>query len=198
MSEPNPIDKDPAGLGTLNRAAEEPFACPVCGQMLGPGSRICAVCKAPVDPSEIKGLAPFIEPSPLLPTPTPLERARFPWKLFALLLLARLAVAASANRYLGLSRTFLILGVFEILCGVWVCYDAIQRGVPKPFRWGLGSALLWILVFPWYLTRRKMPRASCLFIEAEAGPVTRAVFFALVVFFLLSVLAVIIKGPPSG
>jgi hypothetical protein len=198
MSEINPPDKDPAGLGTLNRAAEEPFACPVCGQMLGPGSRICAVCKAPVDPSEIKGPAPRIEPSPLSPTPTPLERARFPWKLFALLLLARLAVAASANRYLGLSRTFLLLGVFEILCGVWVGYDAIQRGVPKPFRWGLGSALLWILVFPWYLTRRRMPWASCPFIEAEAGPVTRAVFFALVVFFLLSVLAVITKGSPPG
>ena len=179
-------------------SAQEPFPCPACGQMLGPGSRVCAVCKTPVDP-EAAGTPPVVvEPRRAEPAAILSERVRFPWRLFTILLLARLVVAASANQYLGLSKTFLILGGFEIACGAWVSFDALQRGIPKAFRWGLGSALLWILVFPWYLARRRVPRATCPFIEAEVGPVTRAVFFALIVFFLISFLAVIFKGPLPG
>ena len=178
--------------------AQDPFPCPACGQMLGPGSRVCAVCKAPIDLRDVGRPVPFVEPDTIAAAPVPLERARFPWGLFGILLLARLGVAAYLNQHQGLSRTFLILGGIEIMCGAWVCFDATQRGIPKAFRWGLGSALLWILVFPWYLTRRRKPQAVCPFIEAEVGPVTRVVFFALIVFFLISILAVIIKGPPPG
>lgn len=194
-------DRETEEISASSRAADFPseaFPCPACGQMLGPGSRVCAVCKAPIDPREIGRPVPAVEPDTIAAAPIPLERALFPWSLFAILLLARFIVLATANRYLGLSKTFLFLGGFEIMCGIWVCFDAIQRRIPKAFRWGLGSALLWVLVFPWYLTRRGKPQAVCPFIEAEVGPITRAVFFALVVFFLISVIAVIIKGPPPG
>ena len=192
-------DRETEEISASSRAADSPseaFACPACGQMLGPGSRVCAVCKAPIDPRAIGRSLPSVEPETIAAAPIALERARFPWSLFAILLLARLSVAAYLNQHQGLSRTFLILGGIEIMCGAWVCFDAFQRGIPKAFRWGLGSALLWILVFPWYLARRRKPQAVCPFIEAEVGPITRAVFFALVVFFLISVLAVIFKSPP--
>lgn len=179
-------------------SAQDPFPCPACGQMLGPGSRICAVCRASIDPGKIGRPVPVDQPQTIAAGTVARERARFPWGLFAILLLLRLSVAAYLNQHQGLSRTFLILGAFEILCGAWVAFDANQRGIPKAFRWGLGSALLWVLVFPWYLTRRRQPQAVCPFIEAEVGPVTRAVFFALVVFFLISFLAVIFKGPMPG
>jgi hypothetical protein len=175
----------------------EPFPCPHCGQMLGPECRVCVACKTPIDPAEIKTSAADVElPAVELPR-MPLERVRFPWGLFLILLLARFVVAATMNEFLGLTRTFLILGALEISCGVWVFYDAVRRRVPKPWRWGLGSALLWVVFFPWYLARRKTPRAVCPFVEAEAGPVARVLLFALMVFFLLSILMGIFKGPQS-
>jgi len=175
----------------------EPFACPYCGQMLGPGCRVCAACKAPIDPARINAPAPVVEPVAVERAPAPPERVRFPWTLFLILLLARFIVAATVNEILGLTRTFLILGSLELLCGAWVFYDANRRRVPKPLRWGLGSALLWVVFFPWYLARRKTPRAVCPFVEAEASPVARVLLFALMVFFLLSILMGIFKGPQS-
>jgi hypothetical protein len=175
----------------------EPFACPSCGQMLGPECRVCVACKKPIDPAEIKTPAAGVE-LPVVELPRmPLERVRFPWGLFSILLLARFVVAATMNEFLGLTRTFLILGTLEIFCGAWVFYDALRRAVPKPLRWGLGSALLWVVFFPWYLARRKTPRAICPFMEAEAGPVARVLLVALMVFFLLSILMGIFKGPQS-
>jgi hypothetical protein len=175
----------------------EPFACPSCGQMLGPGCRVCVACKTPIDPAKINVPTPLIEPVTVERAPAPPERVRFPWGLFLILLLARFVVAATVNGVLGLTRTFLILGSLEILCGACVFYDAVRRRVPKPLRWGLGSALLWVVFFPWYLARRKNPRAVCPFVEAEAGPVARVLLFALMVFFLLSILMGIFKGPQS-
>lgn len=175
----------------------EPFACPYCGQMLGPGCRVCVACKAPIDPARINVPPPLVESVAVEQAPTPPERIHFPWTLFLILLLARFLVAATLNGVLGLTRTFLILGGFEILCGAWVFYDAVRRHVPKPLRWGLGTALLWVVFFPWYLARRKNPRAVCPFVEAEAGPVARVVLFALMIFFLLSILMGIFKGPQS-
>jgi hypothetical protein len=175
----------------------EPFACPYCGQMLGPECRVCVACKTPIDPARINVPAAIVEPVAVEQAPAASERIRFPWALFLILLLARFIVAATVNGILGLTRTFLILGSLEILCGAWVFYDAARRRVPKPLRWGLGSALLWVVFFPWYLARRKNPRAVCPFVEAEAGPVARVLLFALMVFFLLSILMGIFKGPQS-
>lgn len=175
----------------------EPFACPSCGQMLGPDCRVCAACKTPIDPAKINAATALVEPLAVEEGPAPPERVQFPWGLVLILLLARFIVAATMNQMLGLTRTFLILGSIEILCGAWVYYDALRRRVPKPLRWGLGSALLWVVFFPWYLARRRNPHAVCRFIEAEAGPVARVLLFALMVFFLLSILMGIFKGPQS-
>ena len=175
----------------------EPFACPSCGQMLGPGCRVCVACKAPINPAAINVPPAIVEPLAVEEGPAPPERVQFPWGLFLILLLARFIVAATVNQMLGLTRTFLILGSLEILCGAWVFYDAVRRRVPKPLRWGLGSALLWVVFFPWYLARRRNSHAVCRFIEAEAGPVARVLLFALMVFFLLSILVGIFKGPQS-
>jgi hypothetical protein len=105
----------------------EPFACPNCGQMLGPGCRVCAACKTPVDPARINIPALVVEPAAVERAPAPPERVRFPWTLFLILLLARFIVAATVNGILGLTRTFLILGSLELLCGAWVYYDANRR-----------------------------------------------------------------------
>lgn len=73
----------------------------------------------------------------------------------------------------------------ELAASAWVYYDAHARRIPRPLRWGLGSLLLWILIFPWYLSRRRTPEAPCPFVEAEVGPITR---------FLLVILLTIILG----
>lgn len=196
---------------SVTQTPTEAFPCPYCGQMLGPGCRVCVSCRKPIDPFEIRVLAPAVEPAPGEQTPPPPERVRFPWNLFLILLIARFIAAVAVSQALGpaqaagaanqeqaLIRTILIMGSIEFICGVWVFYDARQRGIAKPLRWGLASAVFWIVFFPWYLSRRKNPRAVCPFVEAEAGPVARALFFALVVFFLLSIIVGIFKGPAPG
>ncbi|MGD0923026.1 MAG: hypothetical protein ABSA70_14880 [Terriglobia bacterium] len=85
----------------------------------------------------------------------------------------------------------------ELLSAVWVFQDAHRRRVPKPLRWGLGSLFLWLLFFPWYLARRRVPEAPCPHVEAEIGPVTRVLLFALMVFLLLSMVLVMFTGPPA-
>lgn len=107
-------------------------------------------------------------------------------------------MGTAAQRLLGPVKAQLVLGGMVILSSIWVFFDAHEKRVAKPLRWGVGSLLMWILVFPWYLARRKTPQAPCPFIEAEAGPLARALLFALVIFFLLAVAVVILKGPPPG
>ncbi len=173
----------------------EPFPCPNCGQMLAPAVRVCVACKQAVDPARIKSpkaVAPALERLVAWPSPV---RVPFPWPLFLLLLLARFSVGITMERYWGLLKAELALGGLEICTAAWVFFDAHEKGVPKPLRWGLGALLLWIVVFPWYLARRKMPKSSCLFDEAVTGPVARALFLALVALFLLSVLFILFKGP---
>lgn len=50
---------------------------------------------------------------------------------------------------------FLCAFVFLLLpCAVWVAYDASKRPGLSWWGWSLGVVLLWIVVFPWYLTER--------------------------------------------
>ncbi len=175
----------------------EPFLCPACGQMLGPTVRVCVACKQPIDPAQIKKPTATAAPLQTQPSPPVMARVGFPWPLFFGLLLVRVLAALAAERRWGLFKAELVLGGVEVLSAAWVYFDARTRQVPKPLRWGLGSLFLWILVFPWYIARRRMPQASCPFVEAEAGPVARAVLFVLVVFFLLGAVIVILKGPPG-
>ncbi len=163
--------------------------------MLAPTVRVCVVCKHPIDPAEIaRARSAPVRVEPRLAVPTA-ARVPFPWPLFLILLGLRLASAVIAEPYLGLLKTEIALGGMEFLSAIWVLRDAIQKRIPRPGRWMLGSLFLWIIIFPWYLTRRKTPRASCPFIEADTGPVARVLLFVLVVFFLLGVAALILKRP---
>ena len=188
---------EPTDDAALLVSSEEPFACPHCGQMLAASCRICVACKQPVDSSQTRtGHAESKAPASEAALPA-LEPARFPWLLFLVLLCLRLAVAGVAVRHWGFLKTEIIFAGMELLSAVWVFQDAQRRRVPKPLRWGLGSLFLWVLFFPWYLARRRVPEAPCPPVEAEIGPVTRALLFALIVFFLLSMVLVMFTGSPA-
>jgi hypothetical protein len=87
----------------------------------------------------------------------------------------------------------LVLGSVQILCSFWVLFDALQKRLPSPLRWGMGTLLLWPIIFPWYLARRRRPRQPCPFVEAQVSPITRAVLL-----ILLAVLVYVIfkQAPP--
>jgi hypothetical protein len=178
-------------------AADEPFPCPACGQMLAATCRVCVACKKPVDPSLIQEPeAPVAEPEIPEELPPPLAPARFSWQIFLFVLAGWLLAAGVTQRLLGPETSQWVLGGVVILSSAWVFYDAQGRGVAKPLRWGVGVLLLWIVVFPWYLARRRTPQAPCPFIEGEAGPLARALLFTLMIFFLLGIAFMALKGPP--
>ncbi len=174
-----------------------PFACPACGQLLGPAVRVCVACKQPINPTEIDQPAPVVAtPGAGVAAPS-VERVPFPLQLFLILLAARLLAAFLVVKHWGPPRAALALGGLDIVSAAWVFHDARERGVPKPLRWGLGSLLLWTFIFPWYLARRRAPQPSCPFVEAEVGPVTRALLFVLVLLLLLGIVAAVLQGPPG-
>jgi hypothetical protein len=188
---------EPTDDATLLVSSDQPFACPYCGQMLAASCRVCVACKQPVDSSQVRtSHAESKAPTPKSALPA-LEPARFPWLLFLAVLCLRLAVAAVAVRQWGFLKTEIIFAGIELLSAVWVFQDAQRRRVPKPLRWGLGSLFLWLLFFPWYLVRRRVPEAPCPSVEAEIGPVARVLLFALMVLFLLSMVLVMFTGSPA-
>jgi 4-hydroxybenzoate polyprenyltransferase len=97
------------------------------------------------------------------------------------------------QRFMSPMKDQLVLGGVQILCSLWVLYDASAKRLPKPQRWALGTLLLWIVIFPWYLERRRYLTRPCPFIE---GPVKRTTLAAL--FILLAVLFYVIfkYAPP--
>jgi hypothetical protein len=178
------------------RFPDEPFACPACGQMLAPSCRVCVACKQPIDPSQIDtAVAESVRPTPTATLPTP-EPVRFSWGIFFGVLSLWLFAAVLTTSLLGPNSTQVVLGSVVLISSLWVFYDAQKKGVSKPLRWGLGSLMLWLLFFPWYLARRRAPEAPCPSIEAELGPVTRVLLIILVVFFLLGIVSLLFKGLP--
>lgn len=185
----------PGGTPAAAGFPDEPFACPHCGQMLAPSVRVCASCKQPIDPSQIERPAVTI-PIAELTVPLPQkEQARFSWNIFLGVLGIWFVFALVSEILLGSQRYQYALGGVVIGSSLWVLYDARNKGIPKGTLWSLGSLLLWIVMFPWYLSRRRNPQASCPFIEGPPGRVARTVFFALLVLFLLSAVMMLIKGP---
>ncbi len=174
---------------------EEPFACPHCGQMLAPSVRVCASCKQPIDPSEIqRPPVSMIIAEQIIPLP-PKVQARFSWRIFFAVLVGWFLLAVVFESLLGYQRSQFVLGGVVVGSSLWVLYDARTRGVPKGTRWSLGSLLLWILVFPWYLSRRKTPKAPCPLMEGEPSRFARTLIFVLLVVLLLSALMMVMKGP---
>jgi hypothetical protein len=87
----------------------------------------------------------------------------------------------------------LVLGGVQIVCSFWVFYDALEKRLPRPLRWGMGTLLLWPIIFPWYLARRQRPKQPCPFVEAQASPITRAALLVLLVVFVYLVFK---QAPP--
>ena len=169
----------------------EPFPCPACGQLLAPSCRVCAACKHAIDPAEIRKS----EDLPLAAKPgrRELEPVRFSWRTFVIVFAIWVVGATLLQGHMALPRAQLVLGGVQILCSVWVLFDALQKRLPTPLRWGMGTLLLWPIIFPWYLARRTRPRQPCPFIEGRVSPRTLAVLF-----FLLAVLFYVIfkYAPP--
>lgn len=164
--------------------------------MLAPSCRLCVACKQPIDPSQIAIPKPARLPISLpgvQPGPRSFEPVRFPWRIFLVVLAVWVPGAMIVQDLLSPLQSQLVLAGIQVFTSVWVFYDAQEKHLPRALRWGLGSLLLWPLVFPWYLGRRSKPTSPCPFVEAPAGPVVRAILFVLlIVFFIL-----IFKGPPA-
>ncbi len=194
-------DAKPVGVESSTASPEaqpedKPFACPHCGQMLAPTCRVCVACHGPVE-APVGPLAPVtVEPAETegqaAPPPEPV---RFPWGLMLLLFAASWITVMLAVPAMGFEKTQWVLGGVQIGCGAWVYYDARLKGIPKPLRWAAGTLLIWIMVFPWFLVRRRSPERPCPFIEREVSLVWRAVLLALLVFFLISAMIFLVKGP---
>ena len=177
----------------------EPFQCPACGQLLAPACRVCVACKHPIDPAEVARPQEVALPTAHAPGTKPRpEPVRYPWRIFFAVLGISLFLALTFEGLWGEQKAQLAMGGAQTLAGVWVFFDALRQRVPRPLRWGVGSMLLPVVVFPWYLARRRTPQSPVPFVEAEVGPVTRFLLFALLVFFLASLIFYIVKGPPQA
>lgn len=185
LSGEQPGDSQLQGTALLT----EPFACPACGQMLASTCRVCVACKQPIDPREIVAASAAHAQEDLPRTPPAPASVPFPWTLFFVLLAVRIAAGGFGERRFGLIKVELVLAGLEMLCAIWVFYDASRRGLARPLRWALGSLLLWPIVFPWYLARRRSPQARCPFVEGAALPIVILLLAA------IGILIALIKGP---
>jgi predicted RNA-binding Zn-ribbon protein involved in translation (DUF1610 family) len=160
-----------ANNGVELKLPAEPFPCPHCGQMLGPDVRICAACRQAIDPSQIAAaLARVALPKPVSEPARARPTARFSWSIFLIVFLAGGVVGNLAVAAFGLVKGGFVVIALEVVSSAWVSVDARQKGIPRPLRWSLGSLLLWILFFPWYLARRRQPEAVCPLVENRIQP----------------------------
>jgi hypothetical protein len=156
VEQSNPVSS--ANQDARATTPNEPFACPACGQMLGPAVRVCVACKAIIDEAKIPRPRPARAPLSPQPALLAVERTPFPWQIFVWVLASWFLAATVAQKVLGPAKAQLVLLAVVFFSSAWVFLDARQQAVPKPLRWSLGSLLLWIIVFPWYLAREKDPR----------------------------------------
>ena len=176
----------------------EPFQCPACGQLLAPSCRVCVSCKRAINPAEIV-LQP--EPQPIA-TAASFQKAgpdpvRFPWRIFFAVLGFSILLGLVFLQLWGEEKARWALWAVQSLASVWVFFDALRKRLPQPLRWGVGSLLLPVIVFPWYLARRRLPQSPCPFVEAKIGPVTRFLLIALIIFFVLNAVSYLVMGPPK-
>jgi hypothetical protein len=166
---------------------KEPFPCPACGQLLAPSCRVCVACKHTIDPAELpRPRVVQIAPQPPQREPEP-EPVRFSWRIFIFVLAAWVVSVTLVQRFMDPVKGEIVLIGVQILCSLWVLYDALEKKLPKPHRWGMGTLFLWLVVFPWYLARRQQPRRPCPFVEGQVSPAARAalVILMVVLFYLV-------------
>ncbi|MGH9452627.1 MAG: hypothetical protein ACRD2O_01495 [Terriglobia bacterium] len=201
-TQPNTEIPDPATPESATPAPvlDEPFPCPSCGQLLGPKVRVCVACGQPVDLSKLHAAAPpapelpAIESAPASPS-TAVERARFSWGIFIVVLAVWLSAAFAGQRFLSpLHERFFLAGIVCVT-SIWVFYDARARSIPHPYRWSLASILFWIVFFPWYLSRRRTPKASCPVMDESPSRLLRWLIPIFVFFLLFSLIVALLHGP---
>jgi hypothetical protein len=145
---------------TVAEFPSEPFVCPACGQLLAPACRVCVACRRAIDPAEIA--RPQTAATPVAPgsgsVPKP-ESVRYPWRIFFAVLGIGVILGQIFLTLLGEQKGLVATQAVPILVGVWVFFDALRQRIPKPLRWAFGSMLLLIVVFPWYLARRRKPES---------------------------------------
>jgi len=175
----------------------EPFPCPACGQMLAASCRRCVACGHIIDPAELARLAAPRAAAAYASRPeqAPSMPVRYPWSLFFAVLGISFLLAMVLERFLGEQKAQLAMGGIQTLAGIWVYFDALGRGIPRPLRWGAGTILLPIFIFPWYLGRRSQPQSPVPFVESEAGRFSRFLLLTLMVFFLLGAIVYEVQGP---
>jgi hypothetical protein len=173
----------------------EPFACPYCGQMLAPSVRVCVACRQSINPRDIVAGA-AVPPSVAAALPREVRpRVQFSLLLFLIVLATSLGIAALALETLGPVKSQYVMPGIVLFSSIWVYFDATHRKLPKPLQWSIGSLLVWIVVFPWYLARRRQPAAVCPFIEMDSRRFFRAILVLLLVGLLFSILLQYLRGP---
>ena len=195
-------EPDMAGSSELTTTAAafptEPFPCPNCGQLLAPSCRTCVACHQPVDFNKVN----VAEPAPALSVPrsqaapSAAGRTQFSWRIFAVILGIYLMLAIAAERFLTAAQYQMALVAVLVGSSCWVFYDARLRRVQHALRWGISSLLLWIVVFPWYLSRRRAPETPCPLMEAETSVFMRALLWLMLILFLIGVAAALIHKVP--
>ncbi len=182
--------------GVREHAAREgTITCPYCGQMLAATCRVCVSCKQAIDPAALlKVETPA--PAAIVAVPEPsLPPGRFSWPIFFLTLGVSWLAASLAVAFLGMVPAKLLFVGLTIGSSLWVIFDAQAKRIPKPWRWGTASLILWIAFFPWYLSRRRTPRGLCPFVEGEKSLLPRLLVALFLLQFLLAILVAIKKGP---
>lgn len=191
---------------TASAAIAEPFECPNCGQMLGPGSTVCAACRQTVDFAKVRAavIAPVSTPATASSQPEepqaqlPIGKNQFSLPIFVASVLIYLTVVGAAASVLTITHFRYFLAGVLIGCTAWVIFDAHARRVPHPLRWGLGTLFIWVVVFPWYLSRRRTPEAPCPIMDAQGRFFARTVLFVFVLCGILyCLLAVVLHKPPK-
>ncbi|MDE3180331.1 MAG: hypothetical protein KGM47_11820 [Acidobacteriota bacterium] len=201
-----------AGMGA---ELAEPFACPNCGQMLAPACRVCVACRETVDftkvakqagaASDYETPAAKIEPSwqpSTAPTPSnapasqPPPSAQFSWPIFFICVAAYVLIGYGAEHILKKSDLSWFVAGLLTACAVWVYVDARLRKIPYPLRWAVGSFLIWIVAFPWYLSRRRKPKLACAIMESPARAFLRTVIWVLLFCAILGLISAVMRRPP--
>jgi hypothetical protein len=176
----------------------EPFQCPACGQLLAPACRVCVACKHTINPAEIGRPQEVVSSAaPSQGTEPRTERVRFSWPIFfAVFGVSCLLAFIFQGLWKEQQQVFLAMGGVQTLAGLWVFFDALRQGIPRPLRWSLGTMFLPLVIFPWYLARRRTPQSPVLFLESV--PTARLLLLALLLFLLANLIFYIVQGPPPA
>ncbi|HEV2419764.1 MAG TPA: hypothetical protein VGX94_18355 [Terriglobia bacterium] len=203
-SEQSPSPNEPS----TGAALAEPFACPNCGQMLGPGCTVCAACREAVDFAKVRVAAAVLTPAPapvgahfpagpLQPHAT-VGQSQFSLPIFIVSVLLYLTVVGAAASVLTITNFRYFLAGLLVACTAWVIYDAHAKQIPHPLRWGLGTFFIWVVVFPWYLSRRRKPEVPCPIMDAQGRSFARTVVFVFVLCGILYCLVSVVMRKPPG